>query len=128
MDITQSITVLKTLASGTNPATGELYAEDSPYNAPEVIRALYACIQHLEHPPRKSRMTLEERQADNLKRGLPRNAGLPWTPELKADLSGAFETAKSSKDLARQFERTPGSILAELQKQGLITEAQARSF
>ena len=41
--------ILDTLAQGIHPATGEAMPEDSPYNAPPVIRALHAVAQALAH-------------------------------------------------------------------------------
>ncbi len=128
MEIGPSIEVLKSLASGTDPCTGEVYPTDSPYNQPEVIRALHACVRHIEHPPKKMRRTIEERQAENLARGWPKNAGLPWTEEMRDSLAEDFKSGTAPRDLAKRFERTLGSIAAELQKQGLITPEEARAL
>jgi hypothetical protein len=126
MDIKRSTEILRSLANGADPATGEAYPADSPYNQPEVIRALYACIRYLEQSPKRGPKTHGMRQADNLARGRPKNAGLPWTTEMRDDLATAFQSGTSPLELAERFERTRGSILAELQKQGLISEAEAR--
>ena len=42
MDISEARAIIKTLAKGVDPFTGEVFAEDSPYNHPQVIRALFA--------------------------------------------------------------------------------------
>src|SRR5881398_1863461 len=40
--------IIDTLAQGIHPITGEAMPEDSPYNAPPVIRALHAVSRALE--------------------------------------------------------------------------------
>jgi hypothetical protein len=42
--------IIETLAQGINPVTGEVFDEDSPYNAPPVIRALFKVYQELDQP------------------------------------------------------------------------------
>jgi hypothetical protein len=128
MEIKQSIEILKPLANGTDPFTGEVFSAESPYNHPDVIRALFACIQSVERPPRKTARTPEERQTDNLARGLPKNAGMPWTEEMRGGLAEKFKSGKTPSELAGCFERTTGSIVSELRKQELITEDEARKF
>ena len=59
-------------------------------------------------------------QAQNLANGKPKNAGLAWTKELKQEVAQLFEQGKSTKELAKYFERTDGSIRSELKHQGLI--------
>ena len=43
--------IIDTLAQGIHPVTGEAMPEDSPYNAPPVIRALHAVSRALEAGP-----------------------------------------------------------------------------
>jgi len=40
--------ILQALAAGTDPITGEVFPADSPYNQPEIIRALFFAISQLE--------------------------------------------------------------------------------
>ena len=40
MDKQESIAILKQLADGTDPYTGETLPEQSPYNHPQTVRAL----------------------------------------------------------------------------------------
>ena len=128
MDIKQAIEILKPLANGTDPSTGEVFSADTPYNNPDVIRALFSCIQYIEHPPRKVARSPAERQADNIDKGLPRNAGMPWTEDMRRELAENFQSGKSPAELAAGLERTNGSIVSELRKQGLITEEEARKL
>lgn len=128
MDIEQSVDTLEALANGVDPASGELIPANSPYNSPVVVRALFACLEQLRNPKRGTRMTLEQRQADNLKRGVPRNAGTPWTEEIKLELAQQFAEGKKASAMACHFERSLGSIVHELKKQGLISEEEARAL
>jgi len=117
------IKVIKALADGIDPTTGELYPSDSPYNQPIVIRALYSLLQALERKQgrvKTSKKTLEEKQATNIESGLPKNAGLPWSDEERQQVKSMFNEGELIPTIALQLERTSGSINAELKKQGLI--------
>lgn len=128
MDIHQSVDILQALASGIDPATGEVIATGSPYNKPDAIRALFVCIEHIKHPPRAVKKTVVEKQSDNSGKGLPKNAGMPWTEDLKRALAQGFQAGQMPAELANSFERSKASIVYELKKQGLISEQQAKSI
>jgi hypothetical protein len=128
MDIHQSVEILQALASGIDPATGEVIATESPYNKPEAIRALFVCIEHIKHPPRAGKKSPEQKQVENSGKGLAKNAGTPWTEELKQALAQSFQSGQSPVALASSFGRSKASIVYELKKQGLINEQQAQSI
>lgn len=128
MELQKSVETLQALANGVNPTTGELIPIDAPYNNPEIIRALFACLEQLKAPPKRSKHTPEEKQADNISKGLPRNAGMPWTDSLKQELEGDFKAGMAPSSLAEKYQRTSGSIVHELKKQGLITEEEAKTM
>ena len=48
MELQVARQIIDTLAQGIQPVTGEAMPEDSPYNAPPVIRALHAVSRELE--------------------------------------------------------------------------------
>lgn len=127
MDIQQSMETINTLANGVNPCTGESFSSDSPYNNPEIIRALFACIEYINKSP-KPKLSPIERQQDNIKKGLPKNCGMLWTDGSKEQLEQAFNNGASFESLASTLERTIGSIKAQLQKQGLISEEELRRY
>ena len=122
MEILKAVEMVEAVVNGTNPITGEAIPENSHFNSPEIIRALFTCTQHIKHPPPKSQKTLEERQAENQRKGLPKNVGLPWTNEMRAKLAESFKSGESMRHLAATFERTRNAIVLELQKQGLVSE------
>lgn len=119
MELEEAKGVVNTLANGVDPVTGEVFAEDSPYNHPRIIRALFVVLGSVRLPKR-TRQTAEEKQQANLEAGRPRNAGLPWTDSLKTELAQRFREGHSIHALSDHFERSRGAITSELAKQGLI--------
>lgn len=124
MDRNEAKSLLSALANGINPITGEILPDDSPYNEPKVIRALFTVLNPVKgnKQPKKS---LQEKQQENVAAGRPRNAGLPWTENLKKELARKFKTGAQLDDLSTEFERTKGAVIAELVKQGLVEQAAA---
>ena len=119
MDIAKAVAVLQDLATGTDPITGEVLPPNSLYNNPDVIRALFVCIQYIKNPRKpkgEGKMSTDKRQANNLERGLPANAGLPWTDDLRRKLASDFGAGYSFAALADKFERTQGAIVSEQNK------------
>lgn len=119
MDANDPRTIVKTLAEGTNPITGEVFPPDSPYNHPGIIRALFRVCE-LAWPPGRTPMNPEERRRRNLDRGMPGNAGLPWSMEDRNAVAEGFKKGRSFQDLANEFERSTASIQAQLAQLGLI--------
>ena len=118
---------IEVLADGINPATGQVLPGKGPYNDPIVIRALFTILDPIKaiRPPRK---TPEQRQNDNIENGRPRNAGLPWSPEMRAEAAAKFKSGSTVDELAESFERTNGAITSELVKQGLIDATQVTGY
>lgn len=42
MEAAEALRIVRALAEGADPETGEMFPEDSPYQRPEVIRTLFA--------------------------------------------------------------------------------------
>lgn len=106
----KSLQIIRALANGVNPYTGEAYPADSPYQQAETIRALFAAIQALERT----------KKADDRRHQLPGNAGKAWADDEELRLITAFETGKTIKQLAEEHQRTEGSIRSRLIKHGKI--------
>jgi hypothetical protein len=109
MDLQTAHQIIDTLAQGIHPVTGEAMPEDSPYNAPPVIRALVAVSQALllGKPSRP-------------RREQPPNAGKPWLPEEDARLEAAFASGAAMKQLATDLGRTAFSVETRLVKLGRL--------
>ena len=72
------VEILSALASGAHPITGESFEEDSPYNHPRVIRALFGSIELIESRPGRVKKTLEE---INREQGRPLRSNMRWSEE-----------------------------------------------
>lgn len=107
----EALKIVRSLSEGVDPFTGEVFPTDSPYQNPQVVRALYAAVRLLEQS--------EERQRRESR--LPANAGRPWTQDEDKQLVERFDASTSINDLARQHNRTQGAIQARLHKLGKIT-------
>ena len=120
METTEVRSIVKTLAQGIDPTTGEVFPQNSPYNDPKNIRALFKVVD-LAWPPGRSKLSLDEKRQRNLERGLPRNAGLPWSDEHREAVAEGFKNGKTIRELATTLERSLTAINSELIRQELIS-------
>ncbi|TPW21924.1 MAG: hypothetical protein FD126_194 [Elusimicrobia bacterium] len=89
--------VLKALAEGADPRTGELLTQGGVLDRAEVREALAAAAAVLE------------------KRGpQPGMVGKRWTAEEEARLVSAFEAGKAVKDIAVELDRKRGGVRSRL--------------
>lgn len=82
MDVSKSLDIIKVLTDGTNPFTGEIFADDSPLQHPEMVRALHKAIDVLK----------VEATRERKRRLLPENTGKPWTDEDDTQLISEFDS------------------------------------
>jgi len=122
MELEKAKEIVKVLANGMDPTTGDVLPHASPYNDPMVISGLFTVLESLRAVKRPKK-TIEKRQQENIYAGRPKNAGLPWTDESKTEVASRFRRGASMDELSGHFGRTKGSIVAELTKQGLIESA-----
>lgn len=111
------VEVLSALASGAHPITGQVFEEDSPYNHPRVIRALFGSIELIESRSGRTRKTLEE---INREQGRPLRSNMRWSEEEDQRLFGLLEEGVLTAEIASRFERTRGAIHSRLQGKGLL--------
>ena len=105
--------IIDTLAQGIHPVTGEAMPEDSPYNAPPVIRALHVVSRALDASPAATRPERSPRAA-------PSNAGKPWSSGDDAALESAFDAGEDVKQMAETLGRTRFGIEQRLIKLGKV--------
>ena len=106
MDTVRAREIIRSLADGIDPTTGEVLSEESVYSKPDVIRALYTILEVTSPTPVQS---LDPR----------RNAGKPWT-ELEDDkLREEFAEKMKIADIAKEHGRTYGAIESRLDRLGL---------
>lgn len=127
MDHEKAYSIIDTLANGIDPNTGECFPEDSPYNSPDVIRALFYVLRN-QPIQKKQKKSLEEKQQENISKGLPKNYGLPWTEETIEYVIHQFQSNKAIDVIAQDISRKPSSIIGLLKKKEIITEEQAFSL
>ncbi len=110
MELQVARQIIDTLAQGIHPVTGEAMPEDSPYNAPPVIRALHAISRALE-----AGAAAPEPAARR-----PPNAGKAWSAQEDAALGIAFDAGIALKQVAQELGRTPFAVEQRLVKLGKI--------
>lgn len=111
--------IIDTLAQGIHPVTGEAMPDDSPYNAPPVIRALHVVSRALEsaggEPPGA--------EAPRPRAARPPNAGKPWSAQEDSALETAFDAGIPVKQVAQELGRTAFAVEQRLVKLGKIEPA-----
>ena len=106
MDIGRAREIVRTLADGVDPTTGEVLPKESVYNSPEVIRALFALLE----------ATSEKKKAEQIPN---RNAGKPWTDIEDDKLRDEFASKIKISDIAIEHGRTHRAIESRLDYLGL---------
>ena len=114
MECLEAIRIVEALMDGFDPVTGEVLPETSPYNRPEVIRALARAIAEMQRA--------NEKERQQRKRALPPNAGKPWSKEEERQLADEFDKGMPAKEIAAKHARTRGSITARLVRIGKVSE------
>ena len=104
--------ILRSLADGRDPATGQPFPPNSPYQQADTARALFMALEAMEQGGR----TRAAHPADPNK---PK-AGGQWSPEEEQQLRDAFTARKPIPAIAAAHGRTAGAITGRLMKLGLI--------
>lgn len=104
MDIVRARQIVRILADGVDPTTGELLPPESVYNSPAVIRALFTLLEYVD----------KERNKNPL-----RNAGKPWTAIEDDKLRDEFLAKLRIADIAKEHGRSYGAIESRLDYLGL---------
>src|SRR5216683_1573687 len=107
MDSVQALAVVRSLANGVDPESGEVFPPESAYQRPLVVRALYEAASAIER--------FERRKAQ-----LPQKTGEPWSEDEDRKLLAAFDAGRALQELAALHERTMGAVRARLLKYGRI--------
>jgi len=118
MEESKIVAILSALAHGVNPFTGEVAASDSPYQHPDVVRALYAAIDRF-----KQAETPKPRQRADL----PSNVGKPWSDEEDRRLLAEFDRGRRPSELARELGRTLAGIEARLERHGRLSASERKT-
>src|SRR5687768_10556601 len=111
MELQAAHQIIDTLAQGVHPVTGEAMPDDSPYNAPPVIRALHTVARALEGEP--------SAEDSSRSRRVP-NAGKPWSAADDSALETAFDAGIPVKQVAQELGRTAFAVEQRLIKIGKV--------
>lgn len=115
MQLDAALPIVRALADGVNPVTGEAYPEHSPYAEPRALRALYSAVELMQ----------KEVEREKRRERLPANFGKPWTEGEDRLLAAEFDGGATFAEMARKHLRTQSSIRLRLEKLGKI-EPQAQ--
>src|SRR3954468_5380921 len=110
MDAAQALTVVRSLANGVDPESGEVFPPESAYQRPQVVRALYEAASALERIER-----FERRKSQ-----MPQKTGEPWSEEEDRKLLSASDSSRALQEIAASHETTIGAVRARLLKYGRI--------
>ena len=122
MEMQAARQIIDTLAQGVHPVTGEVMPDDSPYNAPPVIRALVAASRALEGKRKASDRT------ERVARVQPSNQGKPWSPEDDVRLEAAYTAGADMKLLAQELGRSHFGVESRLVKLGKLPPRPGMRF
>ena len=110
MESAQALAVVRSLANGVDPESGEVFPPESTYQRPLVVRALYEAASALERTERFQRR----------KSQMPAKTGEPWSEDEDRKLLAVFDAGRGLQELAAAHERSMGAIRARLLKYGRI--------
>ena len=117
MDVEKAHALVKALADGTDPTTGEVLQDRHVCQQPDMVRALALAAQILEREVRR------ERGLQRARLTLPHNTGKGWSLEEDQLLLSRHRTGSTIAELARLHGRTDRAIAARLEKLGLTQPA-----
>ena len=106
MELSHALHILRALADGIDPMTGEVLPADNSCNHPDTVRALFTAIKALE--------LIEPRQQKE--QSLLANAGKAWTQVEDKQLCESFDKGIPIKELAQQHGRTLGAMRSRLER------------
>ena len=115
MEREHALKILNALANGVHPATGEVFAADSPYQHPETVRALFEAVRTMESTSAKPAAAHERKSGE-----VPANTFVRWSLEEELRLAAGFDAGKTSAELAKLHNRSRAAIEARLLKMGKI--------
>lgn len=110
MEIGEALKIMRALADGVNPETGEVLTTDAVYQYLPVVRALHRSVRALEY--------VEERERS--KKAQPANAGKSWSRAEDEQVCEELRRGIDFHQIAKTHNRTIGSIIARLVKLGRI--------
>lgn len=101
MEDLHALVILRSLANGVDPESGQLLDSGSAFQRPQTVRAL------------------ERTEKQDRRRSLaPAKATVPWTADEDYQLLKAFDSGMSPRQLGATHQRSPKAVKARLAKRG----------
>ena len=113
--------ILRCMANGIDPITGEILEEDHLCNSPEVVRALCTAI-HSMSGANDADTSRAVRKNGKL------NAGRPWTDADLDALKRMYQDGDSMACICEKLQRRERGVLKQLERLGLTQNAKAPSL
>jgi hypothetical protein len=108
MEIQEALKIMRALANGTHPETGEALAADSLCRSPQTVKALNRAVGAL--------VAAEEREKNR-----PANAFRYWSRTEEEKVCEELKQGLDFHQIAKAHDRSVGSIVARLVKLGKVT-------
>ena len=121
MDRQEVITILDTLADGTDPSTGARIPYEAFHTA-TTVRALFAASAFL-----KSDIARSAPRSDRTRATPFTSAGAAWSAEEDARLGQEFDARMTVAQIALQHGRTSGAITSRLVRIGRLDPSNVKS-
>jgi hypothetical protein len=128
MEPTQALKLLTALSNGINPITAEAFPAESPYQHPDIVRALFQAVRALEaghnvsSAPRPAAPTARsDTPADTTRApNRPGKAGKPWSQAEDDALLAAYDAGQTIEVLAATHQRSRLGVEARLARHGRV--------
>ena len=110
MQLQSALPIVRALADGINPLTGETFNDESPYSEPRTLRALFSAVELMEREVEREKR--RERLVFFLRPRLAEVGGQA--------LATGYDAGLALLEIARKHARTVSSIRLRLEKLGKI--------
>ena len=110
MEIQEALRIMRALADGVNPGTGEALMANAVYQNAPVVRAFHRAVGALEY--------LQERERS--RKTPPANGGKSWSRAEDQQVCEELRRGVDFYQIAKTHNRSIGSIVARLVKLGKI--------
>lgn len=110
MQLESALPIIRALADGVNPISGEGYPDSSPYAEPRILRALYTAADLMQ----------KEVEREKRRDRLPANFGKPWNAQEEELLVTQFDNGMTMAEMSQRHQRTQSSVRLRLEKLGKV--------
>ncbi|MSQ20435.1 MAG: hypothetical protein EXR39_12965 [Betaproteobacteria bacterium] len=122
MEFIQALKLLTALSSGINPITAEAFPAESPYQHPDIVRALFLAVRALEaarDEPSVARPVATPATSTGAP-NRPGKAGKPWSQAEDDELLAGYDAGQTNEALAATHQRSRLGVEARLARHGRV--------